>query len=681
MHKVNFFKFIRQLGLLGLMLFAYGSAWAQIQIASIVPSQGMPGESVTVTFTGQEFSSYTAFGFDDLDPFIMALTVVNSNQMVATIDIPDWMAPGVRNFTARNSDSFDSIQFTVGNNTVSGLPVKLIATGSLIAEAAYVTEDNQIHVWGFRGSGQAGNGVTVSDTTLVNRFPRASRVGDNLEYPYNMKDENGKRLEIKKLHTNAHTLFALTEDGDLWAWGQNHHGSAGCDRIAAELNPAKGWSAVPCMVFHKNHPDPAYRVKIADVDGGEYWEIARSEDGRVFTWGRNLEGQIGDGRTIKVNDFAGFNNGNRQKPVDITYQFEGETVHLTGGAYEHGFAITSNAQGEYTLWGWGDNEGCGALITEPTPAGREQACLYGVQYRYSKPVRTKMASDLVKKITYIGGGNGWGAALLDDGRVIGWGVISALGQGYTYNGAQVKYPIEINVPYNDVNNSQPVQTLFCRYLGCVAVTENGKVYTWGNTGGSAYPVYGAWPTPRPINGTLKAIGGSKESYVYVNTDNRLYHIGYNNIWRGSLCYEFVRSYNYETERWEYKDSSNWPGREMPTSEGAPWLELDTGFCANGAQQVPGYSGVTRRMYREWSNFDAPDPKAEPYPQHVKAWHLYCTWPAITQQWQAPGQDDAWANLPAYCKGKGENGTAGVTYHPGTGPTWANLNPKPQEVRN
>jgi len=668
-----------RLALLAALCFTWGSAYA----ASIVPEGGKAGQTLTVTINGSYFEYDTVFDFGE-GITVTSLVIESAELARATLQISSEAELGERAIywipTSGAELFLFEVPFIVLSPQTEGVAIKSIASGSLIAEAAFVTEDNQIHVWGFRGSGQSGNGITVQDTTLVNIHPRASRVGDNLDYPYNLRDENGNRLEIAKVHTNAHTLFALTEDGDLWAWGQNHHGSAGCDRIAAELNAAKGWSAVPCMVFHKNHPDPAYRVRIADIDGGEYWHVARSVDGRVFTWGRNLEGQIGDGRTTKVNDFSGFDNHNRQKPVDITYQFEGEKVHLTGGAYEHGYAITSNDEGIYTLWGWGDNEGCGALIVEKNAAGNDLPCLYGVQYRYSKPMRTPMASDLVKKITYIAGGNGWGTALLDDGRVIGWGVISALGQGYTYNGAQVKYPIEIHVPYGDTTNQQPVQTLICRYLGCVAVTESGKVYTWGITGGSAYPVYGAWPTPRPINGTLKAIGASKESYIYVNTDNQLYHIGYNNIWRGSLCYEFVRSYNYETERWEYKDSANWPGRQMPVSLEAPWLELDTAFCANPTQQLPGYDRVvTRKMYREWSNFDQPEPDSAAYPEHVNAWHTYCTWPAITPRWPAPTEDNPWAQLPAYCKGTGEEGTRGVSYHTPDGPTWTQLSPKPQEV--
>ena len=77
-----------------------------------------------------------------------------------------------------------------------------------------------------------------------------------------------------------------------------------------------------------------------------------------------------------------------------------------------------------------------------------------------------------------------------------------------------------------------VKQLFSRYVGSIALTDDGKVYTWGQTGGSAFKmIYGADPTERtPINGaTVVEVGGGKEHVFYKTADGKVYGVGYNDI--------------------------------------------------------------------------------------------------------------------------------------------------------
>jgi len=81
----------------------------------------------------------------------------------------------------------------------------------------------------------------------------------------------------------AHSSFALRADGKVWAWGRNNSGQLGDGTTTTR--------SVPVQVHGLNHI-----VAIAGAGGtlGEH-AIALRSDGTVWAWGRNWNGQLGDG--------------------------------------------------------------------------------------------------------------------------------------------------------------------------------------------------------------------------------------------------------------------------------------------------------------------------------------------------------------------------------------------------
>lgn len=277
----------------------------------------------------------------------------------------------------------------------------------------------------------------------------------------------------------AYHLLALSKSGDLYGWGQSGYGETGC---------AGAYVATPCKVLSN----------IAQVAAGEYFSIARSFDGDVYTFGHNLFGLLGDG-TYK----------NSQKPVKV--DLNGETARVIGAAYEGAFVVTNEGH----VWAWGDNEASGLGI---------KGTNYGVQQIIRKPVRVPNLEKYADRITYIAGGNGWGEALLNDGTVIGWGMWASLGLGI--NNTSVSSP----EPQVILKN---VKQLFARYVGSFALTYDGLIYTWGQTGGSAFPmIYGDPPSLRNRHyGEIESIGGGKEHLFYRTTDGKLYGVGFNDLYK------------------------------------------------------------------------------------------------------------------------------------------------------
>ncbi len=275
----------------------------------------------------------------------------------------------------------------------------------------------------------------------------------------------------------AYHLVARDDAGNVYGWGQSGYGESGC---------LFGYAHTPCLVLKD-----ATQIAV-----GEYFSMALDVTGQVWTWGHNAYGQLG------IKKFAP--NSFTPRKVNLG----GERARLVGAAYEGAFAVTQEGH----VWAWGDNEASGLGV---------QGTNYGVQQIVWEPVRVDRLTPYAHRIVSIAGGNGWGEALLDDGEVIGWGLHAALGQGTERTNISSPDPVHI---------MHGVKKLFARYVGSVALTEEGDIYTWGQTGGSAFEIiYGAQPTLRQPADQVHDIGGGKEHVFYTTVEGRLYGVGYNDL--------------------------------------------------------------------------------------------------------------------------------------------------------
>ncbi|XP_030756884.1 E3 ubiquitin-protein ligase HERC2 [Sitophilus oryzae] len=148
--------------------------------------------------------------------------------------------------------------------TLVGYKVVDVACGSGDAQTLCVTDDDNVWSWGDGDYGKLGRGGS-----------------DGCKVP--MKIESLAGLGVVKVECGSQFSIALTRSGSVYTWGKGDyhrlgHGTADHIRRPKKVAALQG-------------------KKIVSIATGSLHCVACSDEGEVFTWGDNDEGQLGDGTT------------------------------------------------------------------------------------------------------------------------------------------------------------------------------------------------------------------------------------------------------------------------------------------------------------------------------------------------------------------------------------------------
>ncbi|WP_239617850.1 stalk domain-containing protein [Cohnella mopanensis] len=132
---------------------------------------------------------------------------------------------------------------------------------------------------------------------------------------------------------------AAAKDGTVWSWGNNAFGQLGIGKGTAA-------SQAPVKVTGIDH--------VIAVDAGSYYTAALREDGTVWVWGSNLEGELGDGTYSALGPP---DNTGGKRIADDRNAYKPQVVpQLTGivgiRAMSRGTVAWDQAG---SLWSWGDS--------------------------------------------------------------------------------------------------------------------------------------------------------------------------------------------------------------------------------------------------------------------------------------------------------------------------------------
>ena len=137
-------------------------------------------------------------------------------------------------------------------------------------------EEGKVYTWGDNGGGQPGDGTTTNSV-----LPICLSDKDN--------ELKGKRI-VDISAGGIHTV-AIDEEGKAYTWGNNEFGQLG-DGTTTN-------SVLPICISDKDNELKG--KKIISISAGGYHTVAIDKEGKVYTWGDNEVGQLGDGT---ANDFV-----------------------------------------------------------------------------------------------------------------------------------------------------------------------------------------------------------------------------------------------------------------------------------------------------------------------------------------------------------------------------------------
>ncbi|WP_162598686.1 RCC1 domain-containing protein [Nocardioides gilvus] len=227
-------------------------------------------------------------------------------------------------------------------------------------------------------------------------------------------------------------------DGKVYSWGQNSSGKLGDGTITTKAAPV---ATVPGAI-------PS-TVKITAVATGGTHSLALGDDGRVYAWGSNVSGQLGNDSTATSS----------LTPVATVLGATPPAVKITAIAAGANHSLALGDDGN--VYAWGDNTH--GRLGDDTTAKR------------LTPVATlRGAIPSTVTINAIAAGETHSLALGDDGNVYAWGnnLAGQLGTGTTrVPAAASRGVIPVTVTITAIT-----ATLTNSY----ALTSQGLAYAWGS---------------------------------------------------------------------------------------------------------------------------------------------------------------------------------------------------------
>ena len=101
-----------------------------------------------------------------------------------------------------------------------------------------------------------------------------------------------KGKKIVDVHNYGSTIIAKDSSGKLYTWGRNYYGKLG--------NGTTYDSSMPICIS-KVEGSPLKEKNIVKIYTGDDTIIAKDSDGKLYSWGNNDYGQLGDGTTTNSN--------------------------------------------------------------------------------------------------------------------------------------------------------------------------------------------------------------------------------------------------------------------------------------------------------------------------------------------------------------------------------------------
>ena len=254
----------------------------------------------------------------------------------------------------------------------SGLPQEVqlpagrfaLSIDAVSDHACAVLDDGSMYCWGYHRYGNMGTGLSLSSSSSY------------ISTPIPVDLPAGKRVSLMAVG-NEHSCAVMTDDS-LWCWGRNYYGEVGNGNIATQSSE---------YVLSPVEVDVQYYAPIVALSAGYGSTCSLHDDGMMNCWGRNDDGQVGDGLSS-------------DKSTPTTIQLEGgaEATWISSG-YRSTCATAND--GSAQCWG---NNGYGRL-GDGTTEQRSSPGRVDIDLPTTSSILTFLEGEITQNENFVSGWN------------------------------------------------------------------------------------------------------------------------------------------------------------------------------------------------------------------------------------------------------------------------------------
>ncbi|MGO3702061.1 MAG: RCC1 domain-containing protein [Candidatus Saccharimonadales bacterium] len=362
-----------------------------------------------------------------------------------------------------------------GNTTTQNVPVVVggglagkrvthITAGA--AQSLALTSDGALFGWGNNGSGRLGDGTTTSRNvpTMVS-ITWPSALADVVASIPRVTFGEVEATDVTVVNsttitatTPAHAAGMVDVTVDLGSGDENYMATRAngytyraigeATSITPNTGPQEGGTAVTITGSDFSLKEN----KIVQSVMGSGHSLALSADGKVYSWGVNTNGRLGDGTEYHVSF-----------PIAVKTEgtpMQGKRIVQIAGGNSHSLALASDG----TVYAWGSNSN-GQLGNNNTGTDAWE------------PVAVSMSGVLSgKRIVQIAGGNSHSLALDSDGKVYAWGLND---YGQLGNNSTTSSAVPVAVSAGSELGSKTITQISAGNVHSTAVASDGGAYAWG----------------------------------------------------------------------------------------------------------------------------------------------------------------------------------------------------------
>ena len=334
--------------------------------------------------------------------------------------------------TTPSSNSATPYSISYSYRTIQELRFQYLSGG--LAHTVGLSNSGQVYTWGLNNYGQLGDGTTDNKLTPTLVSFTGLQSGET----------------ISDVFAGQLSSFALTSNSRVYAWGRNNSGQLGDDSTVDKLTPT-------LISFTDLQNGETLRTIAAGIGHS----LAVTSAGRVYAWGRNNSGQLGDGTTVNkltptLISFTDLQNGETIR--DLAVGIIGHSlndVEVIG----HSLAVTTTGR----LYAWGLNDygqlGDGTTVNRSTPTL--------ISF-------TGLGSG--ETIRNVAAGGEYSHAVTTQGRVYSWGFNT---NGQLGDGTTVSKNSPTLISFSGLQSEETIRNVDVGGIHSMAMTTIGRVYTWG----------------------------------------------------------------------------------------------------------------------------------------------------------------------------------------------------------